>query len=77
MQIFIRTLNGKSVTIECESTDTIDSIKSKIEDKEGVQKNEQRLIFAGKQIDDNVTLEDAGIENLATVHLVLRLLGGD
>ncbi len=77
MQIFIKTLAGKSITIETEQTETIASIKAKIEDKEGIAVREQRLIYAGKQLDDNLTLQEASIENLSTVHLVLRLLGGD
>ena len=76
MQLFVRTLRGGTIAVDAQPTDTVSTLKAQVSDREFVEPQHQRLLYAGKQLEDGRTLADYGVQKLATIDLVLRLSGG-
>ncbi len=72
MQVFVKTLTGKHITLEVEPTDRIEDVKARIYEKENIPVSEQQLIFAGKELEDGNTLQDYSIQKDSILHWVAR-----
>ncbi len=75
-QVFVKTLAGRSITLDVDPSEYVDSVKRRLQEKEGIRADEQRLIYAGKQLDDKRTMNDYCIKQESTIYMVLRVRGG-
>jgi ubiquitin len=76
MQIFMKTFTGRTITLDAEQSDTVAILKSKLSEKEGIPADSQRMVFAGKNLEDSRMLSDYNIQAMSTINLLLRLRGG-
>ncbi|GMH38167.1 hypothetical protein BSKO_06051 [Bryopsis sp. KO-2023] len=76
MQIFVKNLTGKPIVLDADASETVDSLKRRMQMEEGVSLEDQRIIFAGRQLDNGLSLGECGVEKGSTVNLCLRLRGG-
>ena len=76
LQVFVKTFAGKTLTVEVEPDESVESLKNKLQSKEGIPPNQQRILFGGKQLDSKKSISDYGIEDESTMNMVLRLRGG-
>lgn len=77
MQVKVKTLTGRDIPVDIEPSDKVIRIKEMMEEKEGIPPAQQRLIFNGSQLNDEITVEESGIQPGASLHLVLTLRGGN
>lgn len=75
MQIYVKSLTGKTTTLDVESTDMIEEVKQKIRVKDGIAEADQRLIYGGQQLEDSRTLADYSVQKESVLHLVLKTRG--
>ena len=76
MQVFVKTLIGQTITLEVNPSDTVRTLKGKIQEKDDIPPDQQRLIYNGRQLEDEKKISYYDIQNLSTIHLVMRVLGG-
>ena len=76
MQVFVKALSGHTIVCEVDSDDGVSKLKKKIEEQTGISPDEQRLIYAGKELEDAFKLSLFNVQNMSMITLVIRLRGG-